>query len=100
MKALLVGADKLGNIPNTLESHGIREYVHWDGRKKGMRKLDIPGEIDMVIVFYDFIEHNMTSIIKQKAKQSQIPCIFSKRACTDLVKRLEQCRTCNLHRAS
>ncbi|ABR48514.1 conserved hypothetical protein [Alkaliphilus metalliredigens QYMF] len=95
MKALLVGADRLGNIPNTLESFGINEYIHWTGRKKGMRKMDIPGEIDMVIVFYDFIEHNITEIVKDKAKQGNIPCIFSRRACSDLVNRLNNCKECH-----
>ena len=57
MKALLVGADRLGNIPDTLNSYGINDYIHWPGRKKGMRNYDIPEEVDMIIVFYDFIEH-------------------------------------------
>ena len=55
MKALLVGADRLGNIPDTLNSYGINDYIHWPGRKKGMRNYDIPDEVDMIIVFYDFI---------------------------------------------
>lgn len=29
MKALLVGADRLGNIPTTLENHGVKEYIHY-----------------------------------------------------------------------
>lgn len=96
MKALLVGADRLGNIPATLENHGINEYIHWTGRKKGMRKLDMPENLDLVIVFYDFVEHNITDIIKSKAKQNKIPCIFSKRACSDLTMRLNNCVDCNL----
>ncbi len=96
MKALIVGADRLGNIPETLVNHGISDYIHWTGRKKGMRRLEIPNEVDMVIVFYDFIEHNITEIVKQKAKQSKIPCIFSRRACSDLSKRLNDCKECNL----
>ncbi len=95
MKALLVGGDRLGNIPTTLESYGIMDYIHWTGRKKGMRKLEIPDEVDMIIVFYDFIEHNITEIVKTKAKQQNIPCVFSKRACSDLSKRLNDCMNCN-----
>lgn len=94
MTALLVGADRLGNIPSTLEEYGIKEYIHWTGRKKGTRNYDIPSEAKMIIVFYDFIEHNMTKIIKKKAKQNNIPCVFSKRACTDLAKRLNECYEC------
>ncbi|MBS4536934.1 DUF2325 domain-containing protein [Clostridium sp. D2Q-11] len=98
MTALLVGADRLGNIPDTLKQYGIKEYIHWSGRKKGMRKFDIPQEAGMVIVFYDFIGHNIKDIVKEKAKQSNIPCIFTRRACTDLTKRLNQCKAC--HRCS
>ncbi|QNO14248.1 DUF2325 domain-containing protein [Alkalicella caledoniensis] len=94
MTALLVGGDRLGNIPNTLEKYGIKEYIHWTGRKKGMRNCHIPSEASMVIVFYDFIEHNITHIVKKKAKQSNIPCVFSKRACTDLAKKLDHCKEC------
>ena len=94
MKALLVGADRLGNIPTALESFGIDDYTHWTGRKKGMRKMDIPEQTDVIIVFTDFIEHNMTQLVKEKAKQMNIPCVFSKRASSDLVHRLEGCKHC------
>ncbi|SDJ99177.1 DUF2325 domain-containing protein [Natronincola ferrireducens] len=96
MRALLVGADRLGNIPNTLMEYGIEDYIHWTGRKKGMRNFQIPTEMDMIIVFYDFIEHNITQIVKEKAKQSNIPCVFSRRACSDLAKQLNNCRGCKV----
>ncbi|KAB3534482.1 DUF2325 domain-containing protein [Alkaliphilus pronyensis] len=94
MRALLVGGDKLGNIPNILMEYGIKDYTHWTGRKKGMRNYEIPNETDMIIVFYDFIEHNITQIVKEKAKQNNIPCVFSRRACSDLSKQLNNCRQC------
>lgn len=98
MKALLVGADRLGNIPDALTDYGISEYTHWTGRKKGMRNMDVPPTTDMIIVFYDFVEHNISKIIKEKAKQSDIPCVFSKRACSDLVKKLNNCQGCKLRK--
>jgi len=96
MKALLVGADRLGNIPDALTEYGVREYIHWTGRKKGMRNMEIPDTTDMIIIFYDFVEHNITKVVKEKAKQNNIPCIFSKRACSDLVKKLDNCQGCRL----
>jgi len=94
MKALLVGADRLGNIPTTLNQFGINEYIHWSGRKKGMRNYEIPEDVHMVIVFYDFIEHGLTENVKEKAKKLNIPCIFSRRACSDLACRLDNCKEC------
>ena len=93
MKALLVGADTLGKIPNTLKDFGIEDYIHWQGRKKGMRNLKMP-EVDMVIVFTDFIEHGLTINVKDKAKKENIECIFCKRSCTDLTCKLKSCKLC------
>ncbi|MCC5910574.1 MAG: DUF2325 domain-containing protein [Clostridiaceae bacterium] len=98
MKALILGADRLGNIPNTLKEYGIKDYTHWTGRKKGMRNFQIPSETDMIIVFYDFIEHNISKIVKENAKQNNIPCVFSRRACSDLAKQLNNCRGCSVHK--
>ncbi len=96
MNALLIGADRLGNIPSLLTSHGIADYTHWDGRKKGMRKMKIPTDTDLVIIFTDFIEHRLTERIKSESKQMNIPCIFSRRAVSDLSVQLDFCKKCGL----
>ncbi len=54
MNALLIGADRLGNIPNLLETRGIEDFTHWDGRKKGMRKLKNPYRHRCYYYFYRF----------------------------------------------
>ncbi|AOT72832.1 DUF2325 domain-containing protein [Geosporobacter ferrireducens] len=100
MTALIVGGDKLGNIPDVLTERGIQEYIHWPGRKKGMRKKSIPTNIDMVIVLVDYIEHNLTEIIKEQSKTMNIPCVFSKRACSDLAMKLDNCKNCKLCKIS
>lgn len=94
MTALIVGGDKLGNIPEVLQQKGFKEYIHWPGRKKGMRKKEVPNNVDMVIVLYDFIEHRLTEMIKEQTKSRNIPCIFSKRACSDLIGKLDNCMQC------
>ncbi len=96
MNALLIGADRLGNIPDLLENRGIEEFTHWDGRKKGMRKLKIPHDTDVVIIFTDFIEHRLTEKIKSETKALNIPCIFSRRAVSDLSKQMDKCQQCGL----
>ena len=55
MTALIVGGDKLGNIPQTLSENGVNDYIHWAGRKKGFINKKITTNIDMVIVLYDYI---------------------------------------------
>ena len=94
MTALVVGGDKLGNIPDLLEINGIKNYIHWTGRKKGLRKKQLPKNIDLIIVLYDYVEHNLTKIIKKHSKTLNIPCIFSKRGCSDLHCQLNKCNLC------
>lgn len=94
MNALLIGADRLGNIPTLLTEKGIDEFTHWDGRKKGMRKMKVPNDTDMIIVFIDFIEHRLVEKIKDVAKEKSIPCIFSRRAVSDLSTKLDTCISC------
>ncbi|QXM06844.1 DUF2325 domain-containing protein [Crassaminicella indica] len=94
MTALIVGGDRLGSIPQVLNERGIENYIHWTGRKKGMRNKTIPTNIDMIIVLYDFIEHNLTNIIKKEAKSMEVPCIFAKRAGSDLAMKLDVCKYC------
>ncbi|WP_066504656.1 DUF2325 domain-containing protein [Abyssisolibacter fermentans] len=94
MTALIVGGDKLGNIPQVLNNKGVDDFIHWTGRKKLMYNKEIPSNIDMVIVFYDFINHNTAGAIKKMTKNLEIPCIYSKRACSDLAKKMDNCRNC------
>lgn len=95
MTALIVGGDSLGGIPDVLNYNGIDDYVHWSGRKKGMRNKKIPKNIDLVIVLYDYIEHNLTMLIKKQSKSMEVPCLFSKRNCSDLANKLDNCFNCN-----
>lgn len=95
MNALLVGADTLGNIPEVLNSYGIDEYTHISGRKKGMRNSIIPSKVDLVIVFTDFVEHPVLKNIKTQAKESNIPCIYTKRSTTHLSEKLKGCISCS-----
>ncbi|MHB8171787.1 MAG: hypothetical protein ACYDG6_09620 [Thermincolia bacterium] len=38
MKVLIIGADRLGDIPGQLRAKGVTEIIHWDGRSKAQRK--------------------------------------------------------------
>ncbi|QZY55385.1 DUF2325 domain-containing protein [Crassaminicella profunda] len=94
MTALIVGGDRLGSIPQVLNERGFEDYIHWTGRKKGMRNKTIPMNIDMIVVLYDFIEHNLANIIKKESKNMEVPCVFAKRAGSDLAIKLDICKYC------
>ena len=80
MKVLVIGADRLGNIPLVLRREGVEEIIHWSGRNKSSFNKAVPKNIEKVIVFCDFINHNTMSSVKRQAKVSGIPVIYSKRA--------------------
>jgi len=80
MKVLVVGADRLGNIPLMLRRVGVEEIIHWSGRNKSSFNKVVPKNIQRVIVFCDYINHNTMSSVKRQAKVFGIPVIYSKRA--------------------
>jgi hypothetical protein len=77
---MIVGADHLGNIPKKLEGIGYNDIVHVNGRKSQMVKYKIPEHVDVILILTDYINHNLSSVIKQKAKDIGIPIRFAKRS--------------------
>lgn len=82
MVVLVVGADRLGNIPAKLHQEGVKEIIHWDGRHKSYQNKIIPKKINQIIIFYNFINHNLMLNIKRQAKMCGIPVIYTKRVIT------------------
>lgn len=80
MALLIVGADRLGNIPEYLHSRGANEIIHWSGRQKSFRNRRIPNKVEQVIIFYDFVNHNLMQSIKKQSKSKNIPVVYGKRA--------------------
>ena len=91
MTVLLVGADKLGNMPKELEDHGASEIIHWSGRKEKNR--DIPRNVDMILVIHDYVSHALMNSVKGQAKRRRLPIIFAKRGVAELKQVLMSERT-------
>lgn len=77
---LIIGADHLGRIPEKLKMQGFKEVTHISGRKAQSVKRKIPDHIDYILILTDYINHNLSSVIKQKAKEHDIPVCYSKRS--------------------
>lgn len=90
MTVLLVGADRLGNMPKELEDHGASEIIHWSGRKE--RNKYIPQHVDMVLVVHDYVNHALMESVKGQAKRRRLPVIFAKRGVADLKQALRNCK--------
>ncbi|MBT9169620.1 MAG: hypothetical protein DDT19_02982 [Syntrophomonadaceae bacterium] len=84
MTVLLVGADRLGNMPKELADHGASEIIHWSGRKERNRNRDIPQHVDMILVVHDYVNHALMDNVKGQAKRRRLPIIFAKRGVSDL----------------
>lgn len=105
MNAMLVGADTLGNIPDVLDRFGITIRRHVSGRNSAhQRKLDrLPAGTELLILFTDFLGHNVMRHFRSLASQEQIRFIACRRSTCALRQSLtsaglseqaEQCRLC------
>lgn len=83
---LIVGADHLGDIPDKLTSAGFDNVFHINGRKKQMVKKDIPEKVGCVLVLTDYVNHNLASVIKKRAKSQSIPVYYAKRSWCSICK--------------
>lgn len=91
MKSLLIiGGDKLGNIPKKLEEEGFKEVIHLHGRNTQMTRKEIPRNVDLILVLTDYINHNISKGIKRKAQKKEIPICFSKRSWSSIYAELKK----------
>lgn len=77
---LIIDADHLGNIPKKLKDIGYKEVVHLSGRKANRVKWKIPLHIDFILILTDYINHNLSTVIKQRAKEQDITICYAKRS--------------------
>ena len=86
MQALLVGADRLGNIPDVLADHGITIRQHVSGRDRShQRRLpSLPKGIQMVILFTDFLGHNVMQSFRSAAREEGVPLVCCRRSVRSL----------------
>ncbi len=93
MTLMLVGADYLGSMEKNLQSLGVDNVYHMNGRNvKEQRKVNIPSTVGCVVVFTDFVNHLTAANIKKRAKAQNLPVIFSKRSWCALQEKLSDLR--------
>jgi len=101
MNALLVGADRLGNIPDVLHTFGIRIAAHVSGRDTThqRRSAPLPAGIGVVILFTDFIGHNVMQRFRDAASREGVMVVCCRRSTCALQQALgkrlgEACADC------
>ncbi len=98
MNALLVGADQLGNLPGVLAELGIRVAGHISGRAPAhQRQAALPAEVELVILFTDFLGHNAMRHFRAAARARGLPLLCCRRSSSSLRRAVATClgRTCD-----
>ncbi|MBM5573258.1 MULTISPECIES: DUF2325 domain-containing protein [Deefgea] len=91
MKAYLVGADALGNIPQLLAEHGISVQKHVSGRNVShQRKPASLNGADLLILFTDFLSHNVMKAYRELANDEQVRFVACRRSVCALSQSLEK----------
>lgn len=86
VKALIVGADSLGNIPELLGAHNIAIRHHVSGRSPAHQKktLQLPSGTELVILLTDFLGHNVMKRFRNAAQRSGIRVLACRRSVCSL----------------
>ncbi|ACX51784.1 Uncharacterized conserved protein UCP020408 [Ammonifex degensii KC4] len=99
MRVVVVGGDRLGQIPARLADCGFKEVVHVTGRKVRDISRQIPMETCLIVVLTDYVNHALAEKVREEAKKRCIPVVFARRAWSAIhfqLRRLglEEVRTC------
>jgi hypothetical protein len=92
MQAYIVGADHLGHIPKLLALYGITIGEHITGRNPShQRKPSGLKEMDIMILFTDFLGHNVMKNYRAAAAANRMHIVTCRRSQTALQQSLQNC---------
>lgn len=82
VSAVIVGADRLGNIPTLLQTHNIQIKQHISGREPSHQKktLALPSGTQLLILLTDFLGHNVMKTFRAAAQRSGIKVVACRRS--------------------
>ncbi|MFT0546535.1 DUF2325 domain-containing protein [Allopusillimonas ginsengisoli] len=96
VSAVVVGADRLGNIPELLKGHNIAIRHHISGRDPSHQKktLQLPSGTDLLILLTDFLGHNVMKTFRSAAQRAGIRVLACRRSVCSMKQALTQCGYC------
>ncbi len=96
VSAVVVGADRLGNIPDLLKGHNIAIKQHISGRDPSHQKktLQLPSGTELLILLTDFLGHNVMKTFRAAAQRSGIRVLACRRSVCSMKQALNQCGYC------
>lgn len=90
MTVLVIGGDRIETIRRELTAFGIREVAHWNGRKPGELRWEIPANTRLVIMVTDQLSHSLLYSASIKATRQGLPIIYSRRSAHALREKLAE----------
>ncbi len=101
VSAVIVGADRLGNIPDLLKGHNIAIKHHISGREPAHQKktLQLPSGTELLILLTDFLGHNVMKTFRAAAQKSGVKVLACRRSVCSMKQALDQsgyCASCPL----
>lgn len=98
VSAVVVGADRLGNIPDVLRGHNIAIKHHISGRDPSHQKktLQLPSGTDLLILLTDFLGHNVMKTFRAAAQRSGVRVLICRRSVCSMKQALAQCGYCEV----
>jgi len=96
VSAVVVGADRLGNIPELLKGHNIAIRHHISGRDPSHQKktLQLPSGTQLLILLTDFLGHNVMKTFRAAAQRAGIRVLACRRSVCSMKQALNQCGYC------
>lgn len=80
MCIMIIGGDNISKINCNICKKGFCVIKHISGRKKSHKCVQIPKNIDLVLVLTDYVSHSLCEHIKKESKKFGIKAIYSKRS--------------------
>ncbi|GAA4323097.1 hypothetical protein GCM10023144_03680 [Pigmentiphaga soli] len=96
VSAVIVGADRLGNIPDLLKGHNIAITHHISGRDPSHQKKapQLPSGTELLILLTDFLGHNVMKAFRQAAQRSGVQVVACRRSVCSMQQALQNCGLC------
>ncbi|HEX9059518.1 MAG TPA: DUF2325 domain-containing protein [Clostridia bacterium] len=80
MDIVIVGGDNIDKINCNLCKNGYCILKHISGRKNRHKLIELPKNVDLILVFTDFVNHNLCEHVKRESKRLGIKAVFAKRS--------------------
>ncbi|HJD44964.1 MAG TPA: DUF2325 domain-containing protein [Candidatus Paenalcaligenes intestinipullorum] len=98
VSAVVVGADRLGNIPDLLTLHNIKIKQHISGRDPSHQKksLQLPSGTELLILLTDFLGHNVMKTFRAAAQKSGVRVLVCRRSVCSMKQALSQSGFCEV----